>query len=94
MTDGAQASSFVIKQYEPQSRFESMRRMAPFSTMSSPMDDPGHYVLLNTSLSTFSNSDAVSEGEIAISRAEIVISRAEIVISLAGARGAGRGEPS
>ena len=42
--------------------------MEPFSAISSPMDDPGHYVYLNTSLSTFSNSDAVSEGEIAISR--------------------------
>ena len=36
--------------------------------MSSPMDDPGHYVLLNTSLSTFSNSDVVCEVDIAISR--------------------------
>ena len=64
---GAQASSGVIEQCEPQSRFEPMRRMSPFSAISSPMDDPGHYVYLYTSLSTFSNSDAVSEVEIAIS---------------------------
>ena len=45
-----------------------MRRMAPYSTRSSPLDDPDRFGYLHTSLSTPSHSDAVSEVDKAISR--------------------------
>ena len=60
----AQASDGVIKQ----SRFDPMRHKASFSTMSSPMDDPRHYVYLHASLCATRSSEAVSEIEIATSR--------------------------
>ena len=43
-----------------------IRHMSPFSITSSPMDDPGRYGYLQTSLSTLSNSEPVSGVEIAI----------------------------
>ena len=61
----AQASDGVIKQ---KADFDPMRHKASFSTMSSPMDDPRHYVYLHASLCAICSSKAVSEIEIAISR--------------------------
>ena len=45
-----------------------VRRMAPFSATSSPLDDPGRFGYLHTSLSTLSHSDVLSGVEVAISR--------------------------
>ena len=45
-----------------------VRRLAPFSTTSSPRDKPGRFGYLHTSLSTLSHSDALSGVKIAISR--------------------------
>ena len=44
-----------------------VRRLAPFSTTSSPRDKPGRFGYLHTSLSTLSQPDALSGLEIAIS---------------------------
>ena len=54
-----------------------MRHMAPFSTISSPLDNPGRFGYLNTSLSTLRHSDAVSEVDIAISR-ELICFRSHL----------------
>ena len=76
-------SNRVIKQCEPQrSRSDPVRRIAPSSTTSSPMDDPGRFGYLQTSLSTLSYSEAVSEVEIAISR-ELARSRDSWICDLA-----------
>ena len=45
-----------------------MRRLAPFSATSSPMDKPGRFGYLHTSFSTLSHSDVLSGVEITISR--------------------------
>ena len=46
----------------------AMRHLAPFSAKSSPLDDPGRFGYLHTSLSALSHSDVLSGLEIAISR--------------------------
>ena len=65
---GAWGIGGVIKRFAPNSRFDPVRRMAPFSATSSPMDDPGRFGHLHTSLCTLHHSDARSGVEIAISR--------------------------
>ena len=66
--NGAGGIGGVIERFAPNSRSDSMRRLAPFSTTSSPLDDPGRFGYLHTSLSTQSYSDVLSKVEIAISR--------------------------
>ena len=65
---GAWGISGVIERLAPKSRFDPMRRLAPFSATAPPMDDPGRFGYLHTSLSTLSRSDVLSGVEIAISR--------------------------
>ena len=55
------------KRSREQRRHQPAHSQASFSASSSPMDYPARFWHLHTSLSTFSNSDAVSEVEIAIS---------------------------
>ena len=45
-----------------------VRRLAPFSATSSPLDKPGRFGYLHTSLSALHHSDALSWVKIAISR--------------------------
>ena len=45
-----------------------VRRLAPFSATSSPMDKPGRFGYLHTSLCALSHSDVLSGVKIAISR--------------------------
>ena len=66
--DGAWGISGVIERFAPKSRFDPVRRLAPFSATSSPMDDPGRFGYLHTSLPTLSYADVLSGVEIAISR--------------------------
>ena len=65
---GAWGIGGVIERFAPNSRFDPMRRLAPFSATSSPMDKPGRFGYLHTSLSTLIHSDVLSGVEIAISR--------------------------
>ena len=68
MICGAQAPDEAIKRYEPQRRFGPMRDKSSFSAISSPMDDPRHYVHLHVYLCASESSKAVSGVEIATSR--------------------------
>ena len=66
--NGAQGIGGVIERFAPNSRFDPVRRLAPFSATSSPLDKPGRFGYLHTSLSTLSHSDVLSGVEIAIFR--------------------------
>ena len=61
----AQGIGGVIERFAPNSRLDPVRRLAPFSATSSPMDDPGRFGYLHTSLSTLSRPNVLSGVEIA-----------------------------
>ena len=93
---GARGIGGVIKRFAPNSRFDPVRRLAPFSATSSPMDKPGRFGYLHTSLCTLSHSVVLSGVKISTRLQSPAISRnlsRRDCVELTGDRGRSQSRP-